>query len=307
VRIECPSGLVIEARPWSLGDMGEMAIRASQSNQGDDLILDAVARQHASTVDPGPYAWIQAGDAHFAWTNVLKVDVLWSLYRLRAGSFPDDPEHGLTGEDYTYPFRCTNTECDGHKTESVQRVRLCDLKMRKLPASSAVVMQSGASFETKVACRVVKYVLPTFAIDAPLREYLKKERKTSGNPRRPVTPAEQIAAQVTFIEGVKNSDRDIGARAKWLGALEAFQWVPFRDTLTAAAPIIGNKTDATCDSCGRVTTIGLPLAPTFFAPPDRSEALLDEAGAEEEKEEKEETTTDTSVTPATTEATTPSA
>ena len=276
--------------------MGEMAIRASQPNVGEDLILDAVARQHVRTADPGPYPFVQLGDAHFTWSGMLKVDVLWSLYRLRAGSFPDDPEHGLTSEDYTFEHRCGDTACDGHKVPSVQRVRLCDLKQRKLPASSFATMRGGGSFETKVDGKVVKFVLPTFALDAPLREHLKKERKKANNPRRPVTPAEQIAAQLTFIEGVKNSDKDLGARAKWLAGLTAHQWVPLRDTITKAAPFVGNKVDATCDVCGRVEELGLPLVPSFFAPPDRSEELLDQA---EEKTEPMETTSPESSSPTT--------
>lgn len=297
MREELPSGLVVELRPWSLGDMGDMAIRASQPNAGDELLLDAVARQHVETIDPGPYTFVQVGDAHFDWKGILKADVLWALYRIRAASFPDDPAHGLTGEDYTFDYRCPDVSCDGHKVPTTKTVRLCDLKVRKLPVASLAVMRSGASFETKVAGKTVKYVLPTFTLDAPLREHLKKERKASHNPKRPTTPAENIASQVTYIEGVKASERDLGARAKWLGALGAPDWAPFRDQLTKAGPVIGNKVDATCDTCGRVTTMNLPLEPSFFAPQDRSEELLEEVGAEEERGGEKETTTETPTPP----------
>ena len=280
MRVELPSGMTLEMRPWSLGDMGEMAIRASQPNAGDALLFDAVSYQHVETIDPGPYPSVQVGDAKFDWARILKADVLWALYRIRAASFPDDPAHGLTGEDYQFPYRCPDPACEGHKIETTKTVRLCDLRVRKLPSASAAVMRSGASFETRVAGRVVKYVLPTFALDAPLREHLKRERKATRNPKRPTTPAEDLASQVVFIEGVKNSDKDLAVRAKWLGALSVHDWAPFRDELIRAAPVIGNRIDSVCDVCGRVTTSGLPLAQGFFAPLDRSEELLEEDEAE---------------------------
>jgi hypothetical protein len=293
MRVECPSGMVVEMRPWSLADMGNMAIRAESATADDDtLILDAVSRQHVATIDPGPYPSILVGDAHFDWKGVLKADVLWGLYRVRAGSFPSDPDHGLTGEDYTFEHRCPNPQCDGHKTPSVQRVRLCDLRVRKLPATSAEVMKSGRSFELTVAGRLVKYQLPTFAIDGPLRAYLKKVRKTEKNPKRPLTPAEMLASQVTYIEGVNGSEADLASRARWLGTLTAFDWLPIRDAIAKAAPFIDNKVNSVCDTCRGVTTTGLPLLEAFWVPPDRSEELLD---AEEEAEAKSNATMETSV------------
>jgi hypothetical protein len=283
MRIDCPSGLVIEARPWSLGDMGEMAIRAAQPNVGEELLVDAVARQHVTTVDPGPYNFVLPGAAKPDWMKVLKVDVLWALYRLRAGSFPDDPETGLTGDDYTFDYRCPDTACDGHKVVSVQRVKLSELKTRKLPAASFAVVKSGASFETTVAGKRIKFVLPSFAIDAPLREHLKRERKKTSNPRRMTTPAENLAAQIVDIEDVKAADRDLAARATWLGALTAPEWVPLRDAITKAAPSLDNKIDVSCDACGRTTTIGLPLSPGFFVPEERMEEPQDQDGSQEEE------------------------
>jgi hypothetical protein len=288
MQVELPSGLVVEMRPWSLEDMGAMAIRAANAREEDALVLDAVAHQHVATIDSGPYVFVQPGDVHFDWKSIMKVDVLWALYRTRVASFPDQPKFGLTSEDYTFEYRCPDTTCEGQKRLSIQKVRLCDLKVRKLPAASAVVMRSSKSFEVMVAGKLVKYVLPTFALDAPLREHVKREKKRTKDPRRPTTPAESIAAQVTFIEGVKASDRDLAARAKWLGGLMASEWVPLRDAITESAAFVGNRVDARCDVCGRVTTMGLPLGPTFFAPADRSEELLDEAAEEETKKQEEE-------------------
>jgi len=136
----------------------------------------------------------------------------------------------------------------------------------------------------------VKFVLSTMALDAPLRAYIKRERKRTNNPHRPITPAENLAAQITYIEGVKGSEADLAARAKWLGALGAPDWVPLRDAIIKAAPIVGTKTDAICDVCGRVTTIPFPLGASFFAPTDPSDSLLDEetTGAGKETSEAEE-------------------
>jgi hypothetical protein len=275
MKIHCPTGMIVEARPWSLDDMGEMAIRASQPNVGDDLIVDAVTRQHVATVDPGPYPFVQAGDTHFDWKRVLKADLIWALYRIRAGSFPVYPDLGLDGEDYTFDFRCPDPSCDGHHKPDVHKIRLCDLQVRALPASSFEIMRSGKSFETKVAGKLVRWVLATSALDAPLREHVKRERKRTQNPKRPSTLAEDLAAQITWIEDVNGSDRDLGARAKWLGALSIGDWAHLRDEIIRAAPLVRNKADVTCEECGRVTPIPVPLFGTFFSPKDPAESILD--------------------------------
>lgn len=258
MRIDCPSGLAFEAREWTLGDMEAMA-REAESDLDEEGIAAILRRAWTRTLDRGPYPFIDSMTAGYDWKRVLKADIVWALYRLRAGSFPDNEELGTTGEDYDFP-----TECPHHKKphEFQWRVKLSDIPVRALPDSSKVVMLGGQTLEAKTADgRSVRYRLPTLEIDAELLEY-RKQKKI----KTPARPSDYFGAQATQIEGLKS--QDIAQRIKFFSDLPAKQFVPLRDQMSRAGCHVVALVSPTCPECGRTREVPLPLTPAFFMPRD---------------------------------------
>lgn len=275
MRIDCPSGLAFEAREWTLGDMEAMA-REAESDLDEEGLAAILRRAWTRTIDAGPYPFIDKMDVGFEWKRILKADIIWALYRLRAGSFPDDEERGTTGDDYDF-----QVECQAHKVpvEYQWQIKLSDIQVRALPDSSRVTMLSGRPLEAKTTDgRKVNFRLPTLEIDAELIEY-RKQKKIKSPPK----PSDYFGAQTTFIEGLK-SPQDIEKRIKFFSDLPAKQFVPLRDAMSRAGCHVLATVMPTCPECGRKREVRLPLTPAFFMPRDPMslDPIVEEASEEED-------------------------
>lgn len=267
--ITCPSGLVFEVRRWKLKDMEAMARDAQSGTLDEEAIANIVKAAWKRTIDRGPYRFIEPGEVGFDWKRLFKADIMWALYRLRAESFPANPERGWTGEHYTF-----DSECGAHPVpvKSPQVIRLCDLRMRPLPDSSRVLMLEGQPFKTKTPDgREISFRAPTLEVDAELRTHLKRMK-------RKADPSDFFGAQTTRIEG---EGTDIASRIRFFAEMDLVDFIPVRDAMSRAACHVISVVNAVCTECGRNREVSLPLAPGFFMPPDPMRESPEEEPSEE--------------------------
>lgn len=278
--VSCPSGLVFEAQEWDLADMSAMA-RAAEDNLSEEAIATIVSRAWVRTIDPGPYPFISSLDAGFDWKRVTKVDVMWALFTIRAGSFPDDSVRGLTGDDYVFDVDCTNREHKGFDGQyepftSQQRVKLSGLKARPLPESTRETMRAGKPLSVKTPSgRTIEYRLPTLEVDAELREHLKDRKRREKLTELPTPgPTDYFGAQASRIEGLKT--QDIASRIAFFASRDMTlkQFVPVRDAMVAAGSSIDTKVPVQCPECSRRWVSQLPLQPAFFLPPSPEDDVV---------------------------------
>lgn len=265
-----PSGFSFEARKWRLKDMETLAERAEQAGAGDDLLVDIVREQWVRTVDPGPYAFVTEGTSSVEWDRILKPDILWSLFRVRVGSWPSYPERGITSEHYQFDVKCSN--CKPARLFP-QMVQLGALKIRPLPEESKTVLMSGRPFEVPaVDGRKVLFHLPTLQQDRELNVFLKR-LKRAGKAK----PSEMLAVQTVSVAGLKS--QDLASRIRYFAQLELPDFIHLRDAMSRAGCNIITRIDATCDVCGFVLEQKLPLRSSFFMSPDPMEETPEEEPA----------------------------
>lgn len=293
ILVTCPSGLTLEMRRWKLSDMEEWAESAESAGAGEALLATICQRSFVRIVDPGPYAFLEAGPANFDWQTIGKADVLWTLFRVRAASWPSDPATGRTGEHYLF-----DAVCKRHKTALVfqARVELNKLKARPLPAESAARMRDGKGLiHTTPDGITIVFRIPTLKQDEPLVKLLKKEK-------RGVRGSDLLAVQVdsiTFPAGGPSAihgDNNLAKKIRFFRDLDIEDLTPIRDAMSAAGMHVITKVDPTCPECGGVQTMQLPLGPSFFLPPDPSQETPEEEPEPEDPEPEEETNGDTEST-----------
>lgn len=277
-----PSGLEIEFREWELDDMWRWAKRAEDGGSEDDVLAEATVPTLVKVVDPGPYGFLKEGATAIDPQRLLKVDVRWWLYRARAASHPDDPARKLTGEDYVFDW-----ECQRDKKHAVEprKVRLCDLRVKPLPASSLEHLKSGKSLTAKLPSGdVVSFVLPTVGIDKPMRRLMAERTKALRQKQkgaRPVQPTlpEAVACQIERISSL-GENQSFERKAEYIGKLKLREWEVLKKALQEASPAVKQTVDCPCDECGHVSEVSLPLTPGFFGPSSTEEAMADEPKGE---------------------------
>lgn len=272
-----PSGLVVAHREWKFGDMQRWAKTVEEGGSNDDLMVEATMSTLLRVEDPGPYPFAESATSLDP-LRLLKKDVAWWLYRIRAASFPDDPKHGLTGEDYVFDWQC---RVDTKHAVTPKAVRLCDLRVKPLPETSVVHIQTGKDFTVVMpGGETVSFVLATVGIDQPMRQLMKRRtaelrRKKKGAPAVEPTMAEIVACQITRVSSIREENQSLERRAAYIENLTFREWSVLKEAIEKAAPEIYQKVDCICDECGATTEVRLPLTPGFFFP-DREEEAAEE-------------------------------
>ncbi|RTL06452.1 hypothetical protein EKK58_05725 [Candidatus Dependentiae bacterium] len=278
------TGFSFEARKWKLHDMERLAELADEADESVDILSEAVRPTWIRTIDPGPYDIKKGADSCPDFTEMLKLDVLHSLFQVRMASWPEDLEKGMTREHYQFDAECAHCK---PKYTFPQQVRLSQLKFFPLPKASLEALRSKKPLELRAPDgKLIKYELPKLAQDKDLVAYREKlygkgKAKTKARPK----PSELLAIQCTYVEGLKT--QLLSDRIKYFANLDLDEMTPIRNGMSKAGSYVAQKVDCTCDRCKAKFEVRLPLQASFFMPSDPMEEQPPEPETEENPEQQD--------------------
>lgn len=241
--LEAPSGLVGEVRKIRGAELITLAEAAGDTSP-DGGFSSVLSGCWVRTEDPGPYAFVLAGDTKPDWSRVLKGDALYAFIYLRQISLSDD-----------YDF---DVQCEECKRKYGWTIKLSDLPVRKLSEENAARLRRGDPFEAHVREKLVRFNLQTIAQEGPITKLMKQQR------RQVSTMIDALAAQIVSIEGVKP---DIKARHRFISDLDLDELHSLREALDApdCGLETGIETVCTNRACQWTQDVNLPLGKSFFA------------------------------------------
>lgn len=262
--VECPSGLVFEARKIS----GRIFAKLASKAEIDDL-SSIVESCCVRIVDPGPYALGKDGKVN--WRRVLTGDVAVAFLRLRAISLPASYD----GEIFKWRVTCGNENCidESVQSDGTQRrarheffwqVRLCDLPLVKLSDGARDLVRRGNdSFPGKLLDgRAFTFKLPTDEDGPVVRQLLRESgisiRDTAVEHRTETLRPYLVAAATTSIEGVA-ADR---VRSE---VLDLDPWTILDMHRQIGEPDGGvDSFKGKCDQCGTEPDLAFPFSPQLL-------------------------------------------
>ncbi len=244
--IQCPSGLIGEARKIRGQEMSDMAERAEGT--GGNIFAPVVRACWEATSDAGPYRFIELGDAKVDFARVATDDLMYALLQLRIQSLKD-------GHLYHFPVKCAG--CGGKYEWTVNLVE--DLEVRPIRDDVKETLLSGAPFVGSVAGKRVEFDIRRVAQMEALRAEMKKLK------RRKISEPELIGAQLLRIDGLKAQDR----RSLYRFALD-LEWSDVLDLYEQMQAISWGydllDLQVRHDACGEEQEIVFPFERTFFRP-----------------------------------------
>ncbi len=283
------TGLKMKIRRWKLRDMEHLAELADAADDGVDILSEAVKPCWIETLDAGiyPAEYVKVGTASAPdWSQLLKTDVLYSVFGVRIASWPDDSERGMTPEHYQFDVECKYCQ---PKYSFQQQVRLTQLKFLPLPKASAEAIGARRPLECRGPDgKLIKFELPKLAQDRDLVEFRNK-KAAKGKAKGKAKPSELLAAQTTFIEGLKT--QSMTDRVRFFAELDLADLVPIRNEMSKAGSYVAQNVDCKCPKCNATFAVKLPLQANFFMPSDPMEESppeIEEAPEEQDPEEQDE-------------------
>ena len=292
--IECPSGLKGEARRIKGREIQAIADKLADDEDVSEAGLISVLNGcWTNTIDAGPYGYISTGNIQVPWRRVLKGDLIPALLNIRVGSFRD-------GKDYTFLARCSACRKPFRWTIDITT----ELLARSRPLSEeglAHLEQGGAdlSMDLKVypeedingEPRIVpiSYRLATLERDKDAEKWKKQQLRRKERRTKEEIIIDQLANQITRIDGKKLNHRERWTWVKELGSQEIYD---LRNHFEAAECGIDTSITVKCERgiCEYEFDVDLPFGPSFLDPSrlDRRERLFGVVGeTPEEKAESE--------------------
>lgn len=266
--IECPSGFKGEARRIKGHEIQAIADKLADDEDVSEAGLIAVLNGcWATTIDPGPYQYISAGDTAVPWRRVLKGDLIPALLNIRVGSFRG-------GASYTFLTRCRSCNKPPFKWTVDLRATLLS---RTRPLSEAGVrhLRDGEDlrFDLEVMPEMggepevvpITFRLATLDRDDESTKWRRQQVRRKERVARDEIIIDQLANQITSIGGQR---MDIRMRWKWVRNLDAQAIYDLRDAFEAAECGIDTAVTVRCenDRCGLQYDIDLPFGPSFLDP-----------------------------------------
>ena len=246
--IECPSGLVLEARKLKVRDGQHLASKeALRKGDLSDRILRAC---WTATQDPGLYAAppYEIGDKPIDWGKILIGDRDVALMQIRIASW---------GPDYEFRVQCD--QCDGM---FLWEVDLSKIPVQPLSPESREVYRSGNRFTTNLLGKEIVWRLCTGS-DALAMKRRSKKRK--GDPDYTENPlADGLEMRIVSVEGIK--DRDERALRLWLEDLDFEDFGKLLAEFDRHDCGLETSLDVKCSDCNHVQEIELPFDRGFFFP-----------------------------------------
>lgn len=258
MQIECLSGLVASVRNIKGHELAALAEQAEGDTTPIDGITTIVGGCWLTTIDPGPYRIVTAGDAKPEYKRILKGDIIYSLLRLRASSVktPDStPGPWGPGDPYAFDVQCGASGC---RKRYGWELLLSQLKRKELSEASRKTLNEGGVFETTVGGRRYTFQLQTPAIDEPMVK-LRGQQK-----RKSASIVDTLTAQTITVEGLKSND--IRSRWNYIADLDNLELQELQEAYEDADCGIDTEIQTQCVHCRRIEDIELPLGRSFFRP-----------------------------------------
>jgi hypothetical protein len=244
--LQAPSGLVGDVRKIKGTELIKLAERVDDTGP-DGGFGTVLSGCWLCTTDPGPYSFVQAGDAKPDWSRMLKGDTLYAFVFMRQISMPD-------GDDYDFDVHCE--ECRRRYGWTVQ---LSKLAVKKLPAASGERVRAGEPFEARLPDgRVVRFGLQTIAQEAPITKLMRQQK------RQQATMIDALVGQIISIDGV---GPDIRARHRAVSDLDMDDLYGLREQFDEHDCGLETSIQTRCTNreCRWEQDVNLPLGRTFFA------------------------------------------
>lgn len=233
--ITCPSGLVGEIRGLKAKEASILADPVAQRKGA--TLSNVLASCWLSTVDAGPYAWLNGGPVK--WSEILLGDRFFVLLRVRAATF---------GEEYAFKVPC------GSCSEPIDwELNLSDLPCKELPEEARENLKAGNNrFELTLSDgKKAAYRLLTGADEQKMQALAKAHPSN-----RPVV---QLAARLFEIEGVSGPDR-----VRYIEDLELAEVVRIGEVLDETDCGVETSIDVECMACGAPSRVQLPFETRDF-------------------------------------------
>lgn len=263
-QITCPSGFVLEAKPWSVGLL-ERFRRALKSPQGVHLgvFYSMVEAGWVRVVDSGPYSRLPVGDARPSepWKHLLDIDTDAILCSMRAESV--DPVLYV-------PMRCRACGASGEYAP----IDLRTLSTVPIPDEVRDKIARDADFEADVDGARVGFILTYGSQESraqKLFDEIKRNKKLyaelsadEGAERNAAVVLESAAVRVRTIDG------------KPVTPLEAWHWirggprpiVRYNALLEAFSEhkygLVTEKDDVACAKCDTLNHVEFSLITTLY-------------------------------------------
>lgn len=259
-----PSGLTGELRKIRGRELVALTEARESDNADENGLAPILNGCWLSTIDPGPYRFMEAGDARPPWGRILKGDVVATMVKLRRWS---------TWADFDFDVQCKKCSENIRWTVNLDT----DLKYKMLPASSAERIREGKPFEHVVDGRTVTFDLQTIAHESRAAAMMKRQRRTGT-----ATPVDLIYAQTRTVEGIPPTDD----RKVWAFIADLSQGDLYEMIDAYADPDCGIQTEIKirCQGCRLVQAIDLPLLGRQFFAHRRAKPKAEEMEEGEEAE-----------------------
>ena len=290
--IECPSGLKGEARRIKGHEIQAIADKLADDEDVSEAGLISVLNGcWVNTIDSGPYSCVSTGTVNVPWRKVLKGDLIPALLNIRVGSFRD-------GKDYTFLTRCPLCKKPFRWTIDIKKALLS--RTRPLSDAGRAHLDEGGSdlcMNLEVLPDMggegrivpITYRLATLQRDKAAEKWKKQQLRRKERVSKEDIIIDQLANQITGIEGKGGRELDHRKRWKWVKDLGAQEIYDLRDAFEAAECGIDTSVTVRCEnaSCEYEFDVDLPFGPSFLDPSrlDRRERLFGAVGETEEERE----------------------
>ncbi|NUP12882.1 MAG: hypothetical protein HOW73_43135 [Polyangiaceae bacterium] len=252
MQIECPSGLVVEARKIKAQELEALA-EANDSDEppADGGLLTVINRCVQRVIDAGPYSFVEVGDALPDWKRVIYGDLATMFFKLRIVSV-EDP--------YEFPVQCKHC-----RKWADFDVTLSELPINPLPESSKAKLRSNSPFEARTLDgKLVRFYLKTIRREEPIAKLVRAIERQTGKPS--YSFLDSWAGQAEFIEPLGERSKNDKARWMWFRQLDLDEVDNLRDQFDAVDGGIDIELRFRCRrrGCGGVTNHMIPLDGDFF-------------------------------------------
>lgn len=287
IEIQCPSGLVFEANP--IGGSVFVNVGDADKASSERALLTTLRTCHVRTIESGPYPFVPVGGGSPDWDRVLFADLLYSMFKLRMGSFAEprstlgfidaitkkDDERPI-GQMYEFDWNCGVSECR----------KLCHAVVDLNPVCDSVTPITEELREAIANQKDLAVSLPggltafwTYSrmnLDPPMKELMKRRLvRADGSARRKESSVEVVAKHLRRVlgpDGKTVAGPDLFTLHKWLlnGGAENIDIL--QSHIELRQPSVENEVQLICDRCETEQMRVLPFAGPFFFPRSSSQA-----------------------------------
>jgi hypothetical protein len=260
---ELPSGLVGDVRKIKGVELAHIAEQVDGPGSSDGGFTTLLNGCWQTTLDPGPYPNLGAGDVKPDWKAILKGDLIVGVKFLRQISLTD-------GDVFDFDAQCE--EC---RSKIPWSVKLSELPIRKLSPESRERLKSHKPFDITIYKDgqgfPATFNLATLAQEEPVARLMKQTKRSQA------TIIDTICGQIVAIQGV---NPDIKARWRFLSELGMGELQDLRGAMDELDCGLETAIEVRCQNkqCQWEQEVNLPLlGRRFFAPKKRSKAKAEDS------------------------------